>query len=323
MSWFRRLKEDVDLYHPRQCPDYSEPGDFTLKIYHGGKWVDNPRAYVGGTADFFDFCNADQIIIIEIYNMLKEVDEFGFHQLWYKLPSTSFDRGSFALDNDEELMTMCELISDVDKYMEIYVTTMAHLSTEPCRDSDVEFVEPTPKEAPAKNNPAPLVNMPAEENVDDQEEFEFDFDNTQFWDTTQNEIEIEPHVREMEGLEEEFSDTDSDDEDFVPKEKESSDETFHCDSSNQDDSDDDLLFQRNVDQEVHDNSEKSSLSNSTIYGDSDDERIACNTTDDEDCTTKHSSSLFFKRLNSPLITLLLRASNSGSAPLKKLHLPFT
>ena len=80
--------------------------------------------------------------------MLKEVDEFGFHQLWYKLPSTTFDRGSFALDNDEELMTMCELISDVDKYMEIYVITMVHLSTVPYRDLEVEFVEPTPKEAP-------------------------------------------------------------------------------------------------------------------------------------------------------------------------------
>ena len=126
---------------------FAEPGDFTLKIYHGADWVDNPRAYVGGTVDFFDFCNADQISIIEIYSMLKEVDEFGFHQLWYKLPGTTFDR-AFVLNNDEELMTMCELISDVDKYMEIYVITMVHLSTVPYRDLEVEFVEPTPKEAP-------------------------------------------------------------------------------------------------------------------------------------------------------------------------------
>ena len=155
---------------------FAEPDDFTLKIYHGSNWVDNPRSCVGGTVDYFEFCNADQISIIEIYSMLKEVIEFGFHQLWYKLPSTTFDRGSFALDTDEELMTMCELISEEDKYMEIYVPTMAQLSTEPCRDSDVEFVEPTPNEAPAKNNPAPPVNMPTEGNPDDQEEF--DFENT-------------------------------------------------------------------------------------------------------------------------------------------------
>ena len=67
--------------------------------------------------------------------------------------------------------------------------------------------------------------------------------------------------------------------------QESSDDTFHCDSSNQDNSDDDLLYDTNVDKDLHDASEKSSASDSTVYADSDDERMACNSTDDENTRT--------------------------------------
>lgn len=96
------------------CALLAEPDDFTLKIFHGGKMTDEPRTYVGGDIDYIDFCNADQISLIEIFSMLKEIEvEGGFHVLWYKLPGTNFDKGLFPIDRDAELLTMCELIPPI------------------------------------------------------------------------------------------------------------------------------------------------------------------------------------------------------------------
>nr|XP_017247223.1 PREDICTED: uncharacterized protein LOC108218678 isoform X3 [Daucus carota subsp. sativus] len=113
--------------------------------------TDEPRTYVGGDIDYIDFCNADQISLIEIFSMLKEIEvEGGFHVLWYKLPGTNFDKGLFPIDRDAELLTMCELIPP-SKFIEIYVSTMPHINTAPPPETnldepDVQYVEPTPKE---------------------------------------------------------------------------------------------------------------------------------------------------------------------------------
>ncbi|KAL8156231.1 hypothetical protein AgCh_001359 [Apium graveolens] len=69
-----------------------------------------------------------------------------------------------------------------------------------------------------------------------------------------------------------LNDPDSD-EDYEIREKESSDETFHSDSSNIDESDDDLIFEQNVDDIYYDKVDSASDGNSSVYANSEDERM--------------------------------------------------
>lgn len=145
MAWFLRLKEDAEVYKPRECPDYTDANNFSIKLFHGGIMNENPRNYVGGSVDYVDFCNVDQMSMLEIYGMLNEVGyKGGYFNIWYKAPGTTMDRGLFELQSDDELLLMCAMMPKA-KYVEIYSTTIAPLSevSQPCNleDCDVEFVD--------------------------------------------------------------------------------------------------------------------------------------------------------------------------------------
>lgn len=58
--------------------------------------------------------------------------------------------------------------------------------------------------------------------------------------------DAEHDLRDLEGLYKDFSDPDSG-ENFELREKESGDPTFHFDGSNRDESDDDMIFDKNID----------------------------------------------------------------------------
>lgn len=95
-------------------------------------------------------------------------------------------------------------------------------------------------------------------------------------------------IRELEGMtEEEFNDLHEHRD--LEWECDSSDvESFHSDESNKDDEDDDLMFDINVDHCVKDNldrdmdNEVSDDDNNSVYAESDEERMACNSPDDEE-----------------------------------------
>ena len=58
---------------------FAEIEYFTLKLYNGGEMKENSKCYVGGSVNFFDCCNADEMSLIEIGHMLKEIGEFRGH----------------------------------------------------------------------------------------------------------------------------------------------------------------------------------------------------------------------------------------------------
>lgn len=75
----------------------------------------NPKQYVNGTVDYIDNCNGDEMSLIELGSMMKDVDDFGgFHSYWYRLPNTNMERGCFELENDEDVILMCELLANRD-----------------------------------------------------------------------------------------------------------------------------------------------------------------------------------------------------------------
>ncbi|WOH04271.1 hypothetical protein DCAR_0623680 [Daucus carota subsp. sativus] len=119
----------------------------------------------------------------------------------------------------------------------------------------------------------------------------------EFRESTQIEEEQLDRIRELEGLDEEemehiiegHGDPYYDCSAFSDVEHEAAypsteDESFHSDDSNKDHSDDDLIFDINVDHEVEDLQEEVDEGNddSSVYAASDDEKMPCNSTDDEE-----------------------------------------
>lgn len=47
---------------------------FTIRIHHSGKFVElNHRCYVGGKVDYFDYCHQDEMSMLELNEMAKEL----------------------------------------------------------------------------------------------------------------------------------------------------------------------------------------------------------------------------------------------------------
>ncbi|KAL6518259.1 transcription factor [Orobanche minor] len=68
------LKDASGIIKPSSSPNYgsSTSGYFTIKMHHNGKFhVNVTRSYIGGVADFFDFCSADEMSMIEIREMAR------------------------------------------------------------------------------------------------------------------------------------------------------------------------------------------------------------------------------------------------------------
>ncbi|KAL8110905.1 hypothetical protein AgCh_026605 [Apium graveolens] len=78
-----------------------------------------------GSIDYFDYCDADHISLIEIGHMLKEVGKIGYSKLWYRLPGTDMERECAELDNDEEVMLMCTLMPK-----EVVIVDSVHFAME-------------------------------------------------------------------------------------------------------------------------------------------------------------------------------------------------
>ncbi|KAL8132436.1 hypothetical protein AgCh_008074 [Apium graveolens] len=131
MSWFMRLKEDAKIYDPEQHPQYSDPDNFTIKLHHGVEIKTDPKLYVSGSVDYFDFCNVDELSLVDLNAMLKEAGEMGGIT------------GCFQLDSDDELMDMCALVKS--RYVDIFVTTVPPLSSSQLDLITQDFVEGSSK----------------------------------------------------------------------------------------------------------------------------------------------------------------------------------
>ncbi|KAL6515222.1 hypothetical protein OROHE_018854 [Orobanche hederae] len=74
MAWTKRSANDV-IPRGRTAPDYVACGsDFTIVLHHHGKFNKSRTLYDGGAVDYFDFCNVDEMSMIEIKEMLKMCD---------------------------------------------------------------------------------------------------------------------------------------------------------------------------------------------------------------------------------------------------------
>uniref|UniRef100_A0A164UA66 Uncharacterized protein n=1 Tax=Daucus carota subsp. sativus TaxID=79200 RepID=A0A164UA66_DAUCS len=90
MSWVRRPREDRDVYAPNECPTYTSPELFTIKLFHGGVMSGKPKKYYGGDFDYFDCYDGDTLSLLELGHMLTECGVLGAYIYYYKLPTTDW-----------------------------------------------------------------------------------------------------------------------------------------------------------------------------------------------------------------------------------------
>lgn len=269
--------------------------------------------------------------------MVKECgDAGGIITIWYKLPGTNMERGLFDLVNDDEVMTMCNLMPSC-KYFELYVVVTPPLSQETAKgDSTIGEGDPHLTGIEIENMEAyedPAVQIPVELNHGNESQAEsrsrrkgsvlsFDFE----WpDSTQCEMEMEEEIRAEEGVYKDFSDFEDEEEGEVHKNDDSSSvSSFYSDESNKDESDDDLVFERNVDEDVEDILDEDSgedrqvnldddcdTDESSVYANSDDERMCGNSTDDETNINKYPAFNEDVDMANPIFELGLCFKSSG------------
>ncbi|KAL1809935.1 hypothetical protein ACET3Z_026925 [Daucus carota] len=124
MEWVLRPKADNEIYAPEECPNYTDPDMFTIKLFYGGGFREHPKRYVGGGFTYVDFCDVDKISILEITAMLRDCGVFGYSELYYKLPRSDFEKGLNDLSSDAKIVEMAEFVGFMPpKLVYIYSVT--------------------------------------------------------------------------------------------------------------------------------------------------------------------------------------------------------
>ncbi|KAL1814735.1 hypothetical protein ACET3Z_017309 [Daucus carota] len=145
MTWRLRREEDANIYQPYEHPGYqfSVPEQqFTIKLFYNEKMEENPKNYVDGSVAYVDFCDSDEMSLLEINAMLVSLGAIGgLYKLWYKLPGTTMDVGLFDLDTDDELLVMYDLINPEKRVIQVYVNITPPLNVERATYQEVIHME--------------------------------------------------------------------------------------------------------------------------------------------------------------------------------------
>ncbi|GMP99310.1 hypothetical protein CsSME_00046827 [Camellia sinensis var. sinensis] len=87
-------------------------------MHHGGLVSYNlQRVYIGGLISYFDFCNSNEISLVELDNMAKEVGCIGCNIYYYKL---NYCAGLELINTDEDVMRL-ETFVDGNRVVKVYV----------------------------------------------------------------------------------------------------------------------------------------------------------------------------------------------------------
>ncbi|KAL6576202.1 hypothetical protein OROHE_000673 [Orobanche hederae] len=136
MAWTKISANDV-IPRGRTTPDYVACGsDFTIVLHHHGKFNKSRTLYDGGAVDYFDFCNVDEMSMIEIKEMLKMCD------IAVETVTCYFSKSGINCRDLKELVTdidACGLGFSIDKSDSVGVFVHHKDGNEgQCKLSDVE-----------------------------------------------------------------------------------------------------------------------------------------------------------------------------------------
>ncbi|KAL3633321.1 hypothetical protein CASFOL_022848 [Castilleja foliolosa] len=97
--------------------------NWTVKLHHGGQFVDKPRkSYVGGKVAVFDGMVEDKMSLPELWDMGKELSYPAprSYKYFYKIPKLNLAKGLVLLEKDSDVLKMLECHLDtsvINAYM--------------------------------------------------------------------------------------------------------------------------------------------------------------------------------------------------------------
>ncbi|CAK9133844.1 unnamed protein product, partial [Ilex paraguariensis] len=118
ISWV--VKEyNCDIPHGQKLSIFEASTDyFTIKMHHSGKFEGyGDKVYTCGRWNHFDMCHADQISLIELNNMLKDVGVGYFENTKYYHRAS---KGWRVLKNDQQVMEL-EKWANSNRVVDLYV----------------------------------------------------------------------------------------------------------------------------------------------------------------------------------------------------------
>lgn len=265
----------------------ADPDYFTIKMYHSGEWDEHMSSYKFGKIDYFDCCNVDRISLLEIHAMHRECGEVkgGCLMCWYKKPRTSMVEGLTDLLNDVDVMKLAHLLDTKIGYMEVYVSVVSKpLNVEglPIKSSfepfvDVEHESMSLEEINNRSAGKGKRSSNTKKKTQKKKESGANSVNERAGETTKKRSRNKGDGEDDSFAEQNGNESSVDDESEV---------SWHRDSSNLDETDDDIYFEEYVDEygaEKDDNELQDGYDDaSTDYGSSSDERMAVSSNDEEE-----------------------------------------
>ena len=75
---------------------------FTLHVHHGGHFIWDPQAYVGGTVDIVENCDLDKWSKVEIESIYRDFGYTVVDKLWFKMSGVNLEQTHFheVVDDD-------------------------------------------------------------------------------------------------------------------------------------------------------------------------------------------------------------------------------
>ncbi|KAK6122675.1 hypothetical protein DH2020_043582 [Rehmannia glutinosa] len=220
MSWQVREKSGQSSKESLH-PDYGPISEFfTIRLHHSGMFVNlGKMLYCGGDINHVDYCDVDKMSLLELHSMAKEIGVKEYKRFHYNKVGIDDCSDLVVIENDIDALNLVNCI-DENRIVGVFVE---HEKSNPTDCSESE-----------SSHELPIVDEPLEfvgNSVDGIEQDQDDFDECL------NEIHDNNESNESEHEGEQSVESDS----------ELSDNFF---DSDWDVSDDDVLFDTYIDEEV-------------------------------------------------------------------------
>ena len=91
-------------------------GHFSIKMHHGGAfWGTTEWVYSSGFVNYFDFCHSDEISVIELCHMAKQLGQTASNDYYFR----NGDK-FIKIKSDQDVIALPKYV-DANKVVEVYV----------------------------------------------------------------------------------------------------------------------------------------------------------------------------------------------------------
>ncbi|KAI8568862.1 hypothetical protein RHMOL_Rhmol02G0233400 [Rhododendron molle] len=104
-------------------PEYDPKGDlFTVKVHHGGALCYSPNvSYLRGDVMYFDNQHVEKLRMVDLREMTRMLGYTRQIQYFYQVPDRDLNYGLIELKQDEDILGMVKWVYDTSRIIDVYV----------------------------------------------------------------------------------------------------------------------------------------------------------------------------------------------------------